>query len=57
MICHFMLINQLFELLLGNHDVSLDMSPKKQNLMEIFSNNIAAFDQQELAFFKQICGE
>ena len=48
----FTFANQLNKLLFGDHDVALGVSPKQQNLMKIFGDNITSFDKKELAFFE-----
>lgn len=45
-------INQLSELLLGNHNVPLGVSPKEQDLMDVFGNYVAPFHEKELTLFK-----
>ena len=41
--------HQLNKLSLGNADITLLVSPKEEDLLEIFGNDVAPFDEEELA--------
>jgi hypothetical protein len=41
--------HQFDKLSLGNADISLPVRPKEENLLEVFGNDVAPFDEEELA--------
>lgn len=46
-------INQFRKLFLGNGDVALSVGPEQEYLLQIFSYDVAPFDQQKLTFSKK----